>query len=466
MLEKIKNKRAALALLLCCIILVCLSGCVAPPAEKAPVAQISATPTTVMIGESITFSAADSTDSDGSITSYEWDFGDGNTASGEAATHTYSDKGGIYNVKLTVTDDDGLSDTAEVSVNVLIGVTVKIEATSSTWREGGEPYDIYNTTKQKLEEAGITVVPEESDLYDATLFVDYEEKKGGEYTSGGHGTRIKCNLKLCDKTDNLLFEKEISTSTSFTVNIGLSSLYWNAVSNFESQLYFKYLGEIIATKFGVGDEVSVLITALKDEDFRVRYDASFALGEIGEPAVEPLIQALKDEDSDVRERAAVALGNIGDKRAVEPLIQALKDEDSDVRERAAVALGKIGEPAVEPLIRALKDEDSDVRYNAADALGKIGEPAVEPLIQALKDEYSDVREKAADALGKIGNERAVEPLIHALEDEYSLVRYYAALALGKIRDKRAIEPLTNALEDESSLVRNAAREALEKIQGK
>jgi hypothetical protein len=40
MLEKTKNKRAVLALLLCCIILVCLSGCVAPPVEKAPTEEV------------------------------------------------------------------------------------------------------------------------------------------------------------------------------------------------------------------------------------------------------------------------------------------------------------------------------------------------------------------------------------------------------------------------------------------
>lgn len=40
MLEKIKNKRAALALLLCCMVMICLSGCVAPPAEKAPTEEV------------------------------------------------------------------------------------------------------------------------------------------------------------------------------------------------------------------------------------------------------------------------------------------------------------------------------------------------------------------------------------------------------------------------------------------
>lgn len=84
-----------------------------------PTAKALATPKSVNVGESISFSGTDSTDPDGTITSYKWDFGDGNTASGEIATHNYSSKGN-YTAKLTVRDKDGLSDTTEVSVTVII----------------------------------------------------------------------------------------------------------------------------------------------------------------------------------------------------------------------------------------------------------------------------------------------------------------------------------------------------------
>lgn len=40
MLEKIKSKKVALALLLCCMVMICLSGCVAPPAEKVPTEEV------------------------------------------------------------------------------------------------------------------------------------------------------------------------------------------------------------------------------------------------------------------------------------------------------------------------------------------------------------------------------------------------------------------------------------------
>ncbi len=57
-----------------------------------------------------TFDAGASSDSDGTIVSYSWNFGDGSPAgSGENVTHTYDDIG-TYPVRLTVTDNDGGDD--------------------------------------------------------------------------------------------------------------------------------------------------------------------------------------------------------------------------------------------------------------------------------------------------------------------------------------------------------------------
>jgi len=85
-----------------------------------PIARFSYDPGEPFTGQQITFDATTSEDSDGSIQSYAWDFGDGSMASGVIVTHTYNN-GGMYNVKLTVTDNEGNTDskTKEIEVNVI-----------------------------------------------------------------------------------------------------------------------------------------------------------------------------------------------------------------------------------------------------------------------------------------------------------------------------------------------------------
>ncbi|MEX2467698.1 MAG: PKD domain-containing protein, partial [Gemmatimonadota bacterium] len=76
------------------------------------------------------FDGAGSTDSDGSIVGYAWDFGDGNTGSGVTVSHTFA-SGGTYTVTLTVTDDDGAtgSDAQSVSVSEPTGDGINLSAT-------------------------------------------------------------------------------------------------------------------------------------------------------------------------------------------------------------------------------------------------------------------------------------------------------------------------------------------------
>ncbi|OYT29668.1 hypothetical protein B6U98_01710 [Thermoplasmatales archaeon ex4572_165] len=69
------------------------------------------------IYEPVLFNAEKSYDEDGTITSFHWDFGDGETGSGKTTEHQYT-KPGIYLVTLTVTDTQNgeESDTIQVSI--------------------------------------------------------------------------------------------------------------------------------------------------------------------------------------------------------------------------------------------------------------------------------------------------------------------------------------------------------------
>ncbi|MEM3038160.1 MAG: PKD domain-containing protein, partial [Thermoplasmata archaeon] len=84
-----------------------------------PVADFSV-PKIVYAGVPVEFNASGSYDIDNNIASYQWDFGDGHTASGKVVTHTYT-QFGVFKVTLTVTDDHPslpLSSTKTVTLSV------------------------------------------------------------------------------------------------------------------------------------------------------------------------------------------------------------------------------------------------------------------------------------------------------------------------------------------------------------
>jgi len=68
-------------------------------------------------GKDIVFNGVNSSDPDGSIVNYTWDFGDGNTGYGVITTHKYTEPG-TYLVILTVTDDKGKTDAAQNSITI------------------------------------------------------------------------------------------------------------------------------------------------------------------------------------------------------------------------------------------------------------------------------------------------------------------------------------------------------------
>ena len=86
--------------------------------NAAPDAQFSVSPTSVTVGNAVSFDASASSDSDGSIQSYEWSYGDGSVDTGATASHTFGSTG-TYDVTLTVTDDDGDTDSRTRTVEVV-----------------------------------------------------------------------------------------------------------------------------------------------------------------------------------------------------------------------------------------------------------------------------------------------------------------------------------------------------------
>ena len=158
-------------------------------------------------------------------------------------------------------------------------------------------------------------------------------------------------------------------------------------------------------------QVHELIEDLREgNDRETRREAQQQLVEMGAAAVYPLIGALSDSDWRVREEATRALGEIGDTRAVRHIIQLFKDEKIRVQLWATDALITLDEKAVDQLVEALHDPDRRVRMGAIVTLGEIKDlRSIVPLQECLKDQDREVVEAAKEALEAIEEGRAGLP---------------------------------------------------------
>ena len=130
-----------------------------PPVNQIPVAAFSSTSSNL----AATFDGSGSSDPDGSVASYSWNFGDSSAAGSGAKppAHTYA-TAGTYQVELTVTDNQGATGTATHPVTVTAaaaptapaaptGVTATAGKASATvsWtapNNGGSPITAYTVT--------------------------------------------------------------------------------------------------------------------------------------------------------------------------------------------------------------------------------------------------------------------------------------------------------------------------------
>ena len=84
--------------------------------NQPPSAQFDFDPSGGTAPLRVTFDASASTDPDGNISSYQWDF-DGVKDSGQVVIHTF-EYAGLYEVTLTVKDEFGVTDTYEKTIKV------------------------------------------------------------------------------------------------------------------------------------------------------------------------------------------------------------------------------------------------------------------------------------------------------------------------------------------------------------
>ena len=92
--------------------------------NQPPIVSFSYSPGNPVINQTVTFNASDSTDPDGNITNYEWDFGDSGNSTNTTmpiTNHTYA-SAGTFTVTLTVTDDEGATNATSQVITVSGGL--------------------------------------------------------------------------------------------------------------------------------------------------------------------------------------------------------------------------------------------------------------------------------------------------------------------------------------------------------
>jgi PKD repeat protein len=139
---------------------------VTKPTNQPPIASLSANRTGGTMPLVVSFTGS-SNDTNGYITSYFWNFGDGSSSNQQSPSHTFT-KAGTYNVTLTVTDNNGTTDTCSK--------TIKCYPVVSHLTLNGLNYlcQKYGGSTQCVVSQG--------------LVVDYTDTKGVSYTGMTAGT--------------------------------------------------------------------------------------------------------------------------------------------------------------------------------------------------------------------------------------------------------------------------------------
>jgi PKD repeat protein len=163
-----------------------------PVDNNPPIASFEVEQITIIAEKPTLFNASGSSDSDGAIVEYSWDFGDGTGGSGKNIEHSFAAEG-EFNVTLTVYDNDGASD-SDYTI-----VTVEPKAPTGTLDFSRESYGNYS--------GGIITLSDELKIADAYIYI------------------------LDDSLASSETQNPINIGTPFQVGSGLKLTFYDSNSN-------------------------------------------------------------------------------------------------------------------------------------------------------------------------------------------------------------------------------------------
>jgi HEAT repeat protein len=220
-------------------------------------------------------------------------------------------------------------------------------------------------------------------------------------------------------------------------------------------------------------DVPGLIDALETlADGKLRAEAAFSLGLLGDPRAKPVLQrALEDENDLVKWHAACALVRLGD---FQVMLQFMGDERPPFMPIMEMHtfdpwewVKPLGKAAVEPVVKEL---EYPLSYKfvlmSADLILQYEDHRLVPVLwRLLKHEDYRIRAVAAHKLGYLPEDQSVERLVPLLGDEVEVVAERAADALVMI-GKPALPALRQAVKGKDETLRTRARAVHNRITGK
>ncbi len=214
-----------------------------------PIARFTFYPSLPEENQMITFNASTSYDPDGIITKYHWDFGDGNTKTyiqginlTDTTTHQYSTSGS-YLVNLTVTDDDGLSNSTTKEVHVAIPPPVALFEYDPVFPVEGEEV-AFNATDSHSPK-GFSITKYHWDFGDGSPSVEETDPiVTHRYLSAG---TYKINLTVTDQIGlaGSLIKSVVIARGSIEVEADVGAIHF-AGENVEFYVLIKFLGTPIS----------------------------------------------------------------------------------------------------------------------------------------------------------------------------------------------------------------------------
>ncbi|MFH0737253.1 MAG: HEAT repeat domain-containing protein [Candidatus Micrarchaeota archaeon] len=209
----------------------------------------------------------------------------------------------------------------------------------------------------------------------------------------------------------------------------------------------RYIAEAALIRIGK-PSISPVISVLDDKERNGL--AVTILVNIGAPAQSLLMDVMENGFKSFSWRAAWALSFFKDLRAVPTLIEAAQKGDRRMRRDAIYALGELGDAKAVPALSGFltHGEDQGERLDAAMSLAKIGEASKAPLVDVLENGAENARWCAARGLAELGDDRASQPLNEALERGDGEMKEIAIWGLCSMGDAKAVFVLAGALKRE------------------